>query len=230
MITLAWCVKNGSGIESKTDLRQWEKVHSNFRYVAIDKNEMVATAAMLSTEDIKLDDSVGGSKVDEARRKFTELYLSDGISNKGTTEALLTWATCSDSEEWMENEIIEEKNEDEHRFPQLIVALCGHPELEVKYPPVLNSVGISNEQIFLFPAGSMPLSEYMANTRKSIQEERQKSPTNKYYPIRKSFSVARNIPVTRSQEQEEQMEQFNFADEVNEAAAEVTASVDVEQP
>ena len=227
MITLAWCVKNGSGIESKTDLRQWEKVHSNFRYVAIDKNEMVATAAMLSTEDIKLDDSVGGSKVDEARRKFTELYLSDGISNKGTTEALLTWATCSDSEEWMENEIIEEKNEDEHRFPQLIVALCGHPELEVKYPPVLNSVGISNEQIFLFPAGSMPLSEYMANTRKSIQEERQKSPTNKYYPIRKSFSVARNIPVTRSQEQEEQMEQFNFADEVNEAAAEVTASDDV---
>ena len=227
MITLAWCVKNGSGIESKTDLRQWEKVHSNFRYVAIDKNEMVATAAMLSTEDIKLDDSVGGSKVDEARRKFTELYLSDGMSNKGTTEALLTWATCSDSEEWMENEIIEEKNEDEHRFPQLIVALCGHPELEVNYPPVLNSVGISNEQIFLFPAGSMPLSEYMANTRKSIQEERQKSPTNKYYPIRKSFSVAQNIGPGV---EEEQMKQFNFSDEVNEAAAEVTASVDVEQP
>ena len=227
MITLAWFVKKDSGIESKTELPQWQKVHPNFRYVAIDKNEALASAAMLSTEDIKLDDSLGGSKVDEARRKFTELYLSDGISNKGTSEALFTWATCSDSEEWMENEIIEEKNEDEHRFPDLIVALCGHPELEIAYPPVLNNVGISNEQIFMFPAGSMPLSEYMANARTRIQTERQKNPTHSYYPIRKSFSVARNIPVTRSQEQEEQMEQFNFADEVNEAAAEVTASDDV---
>ena len=150
-ITLVWLVKRRFEVDCIKGITNNTK---NLRYVVIDSESIPLKS--LNKDD---DDDDDDDDDEEAKLEFMKRYHAHGITSKDTTEALLSWA-CSEE---TDDTLMHHKDKDVNRFSDLLVALCGHPHIEYDYPPVLQSIGINQDQIIRFPAGSMPLSEYMTS-------------------------------------------------------------------
>lgn len=156
-ITLVWLVKHRFDVGCINESINNAK---NLRYIVIDSEGTSLTPS--------------STKVDDAKLEFMKRYHAHGMTSKDTTEALLSWA-CSKETDDILNDC---KDKDVKRFPDLLVALCGRSHIEYDYPPVLQSMGIDEDQIIRFPTGSMPLSEYMASRRSASQGIQQRGDHN----------------------------------------------------